>query len=58
MFDDPELGDNLQALEELADMGYFDRDTSAYGIAKKYFTKAKPPYLRNKNTCSTKKWRR
>ncbi|HKI62531.1 MAG TPA: hypothetical protein VKA31_09580 [Mariprofundaceae bacterium] len=36
MFDDPELGDNLQALEELADMGYIDRDTAAYGIAKKY----------------------
>jgi hypothetical protein len=36
MFDDPELGDNLQALEELVDMGYIDRDTAAYGIAKKY----------------------
>jgi hypothetical protein len=36
MIDDPELDDNLQALEELADMGYIDRDTSAYGIAKKF----------------------
>ena len=36
MIDDPELGDNLQALEELADMGYIDRDAPAYGIAKKY----------------------
>lgn len=36
MFDDPELGDNLQALEELTDMGYIDRDTPAYGIAKQY----------------------
>jgi hypothetical protein len=36
MFDDPELGDNLQALEELADMGYIDRESPAYGIAQKY----------------------
>jgi hypothetical protein len=35
MIDDPELDDNLQALEELADKGYIDRDTTAYGIAKK-----------------------
>jgi hypothetical protein len=36
MDDDPELGDNLDALETLAKMGYFDKDSAAYGIAKKY----------------------
>lgn len=36
MFDALELGDNLQALEELADMGYLDKNSPAYGIAKKY----------------------
>lgn len=36
MFDAPELGGNLQALEELVDMGYIDRDSSAYGISKLY----------------------
>ena len=36
MRDDPEIGDNLQALEELADMGYIDRDSAAYGIVKQY----------------------
>jgi len=36
MYDDPELGDNLLAIDELADMGYLDRDSSAYGIAQLY----------------------
>jgi hypothetical protein len=36
MHDDPHLGDNLQALESLADMGYLGRDTPAFGIAKMF----------------------
>ena len=36
MFDDPELGDSLQALDEVADMGYIDRESAAYGIALQY----------------------
>lgn len=33
---DPELGDNLDALEALVCLGYIDKDTPAYGIAKLY----------------------
>ncbi|MFH2133944.1 MAG: hypothetical protein ABII81_02025 [Pseudomonadota bacterium] len=33
---DPELVDNLDALEMLADMGIIDKDAPAYGIAKLY----------------------
>lgn len=36
MDDDSELGDNLEALEQLAEMGYIDKDSAAYGIAKQY----------------------
>jgi len=36
MYDDPELGDNLEAIEMLADMGYIDKESAAYGIAKQY----------------------
>ncbi|WP_335921910.1 hypothetical protein [Shewanella chilikensis] len=34
---DPELGDNLEALSTLADMGYIDKDSAAFGIAQQYF---------------------
>lgn len=34
---DPELGDNLEALSTLADMGYLDKDSAAFGIAQQYF---------------------
>jgi len=32
---DPLLGDYLQAIEELVDMGYIDPEKPGYGIAKK-----------------------
>lgn len=32
--DDTELGDNLDALDTLADMGYIDKDAPEYGIAQ------------------------
>ncbi|HLP97348.1 MAG TPA: hypothetical protein VK149_02770 [Sideroxyarcus sp.] len=35
--DDTEIGDNLDALDTLADMGYIDKDAPAYGIAKLFF---------------------
>jgi len=33
---DPELGDNISALDQLVDMGYLDKDTPAYGVAMEY----------------------
>ncbi|MEZ9525950.1 hypothetical protein [Enterovibrio norvegicus] len=33
---DPELGDNIEALETLAEMGYLDKDSPAFGIALKW----------------------
>lgn len=36
---DPELSDDLQAIEILADMGYLDRDKPEYGITQLYLHK-------------------
>jgi len=36
MYDDPELGDKLEVLEELADLGYLDKEKSAFGVAILY----------------------
>jgi hypothetical protein len=33
---DPELGDNIDALDTLADMGYLDKESLAYGIAQQW----------------------
>ena len=33
---DPELGDNIEALDTLADMGYLDKKSKAFGIAQQW----------------------
>ncbi|MBB1311895.1 hypothetical protein H5162_21035 [Pseudoalteromonas sp. SR41-8] len=33
---DPELGDNIDALDTLADMGYLNKESPAYGIAQQW----------------------
>lgn len=37
MFNNYELEDDLQALEELVEMGYIEKDSLAYGVSKQYF---------------------
>ena len=39
MDDDPGLSDDLEALDALAEMGYIDRDSPEYGIAKHFLHK-------------------
>ncbi len=37
MYDDPDLLNSLDGLSDLADMGYFDKRSAAYGIALQCF---------------------
>ena len=36
MDNDPELGDNIEALDTLAHMGYLDRESKVFGIAQQW----------------------